>query len=478
MQFETVIGLEVHVQLNLKSKLFAADGTVVGAEPNNQVGVITAALPGTLPKLNKAAVDHAIKLGLALNAKINKRSYFERKNYFYPDLPKGYQITQNAEPICLEGYVNLYLSEPERKIRLHHIHLEEDAGKSIHDKDENYSLIDLNRAGCALLEIVTEPDMRSPKEAMLFVQEIQKIVRFLNISNADMEKGSLRCDANISLRPAGQEELGAKVEIKNINSIRFLRKGLEFEIARQTNVLLEGGKIVQETRGYNAKNNTTFSQREKEMAHDYRYFPEPDLPPIVLNDEIINRIKESFPELPETRYKKYINRMGLSAYDAQLLSADPDTSEYFESLTSYHNDYKQCANWINGTLKAWQNKTGLDLKNCPVQPKKLAELLKFINEGKVNHSAAEQLIFPGLLEDTSTGIYDVAQRLSLLNKENDGRLDDWIEQVLNKFPYKVEAYKNGKKGLIGLFMSELMRLSNRTVDPKKAKEELTKKLET
>ncbi len=366
-KYEAVIGLEVHARLLTSSKLFSGDANNYGASPNENVGVITLAHPGTLPKTNKKAIEYAVKMGIACNCAINQKNYFARKHYFYPDLPKGFQTSQHTVPICSGGFVTVKSSSGDRNIKLHHIHLEEDAGKSIHDVDENYSLIDYNRAGTPLIEIVTEPDMHSAEEAGLFVTELRKLVRWINICDGNMEEGSIRCDANVSVRLKGETKLGTKAEVKNLNSIRNVRKAIEFEIERMISLLEKGEKIFQQTRSFDASNDTTFSIREKEEANDYRYFPEPDLPPLNLSNDYLINIKNNLPALPQRLYKKYQSEFGLTEYDAAQLTSEKEIADYFEAIIQHTKNYKAVANWINGPVKQLINETNILLENIPAK---------------------------------------------------------------------------------------------------------------
>jgi len=463
-KYEAVIGLEVHARLLTKSKLFSADANIYGSEPNENVGVITLAHPGTLPKTNKKAIEYAVMMGIACNCTINQKNYFARKHYFYPDLPKGFQTSQHTVPICGSGFVTINSSTGERNIKLHHIHLEEDAGKSIHELHEDFSYIDYNRAGTPLIEIVTEPDMYSAEEAGLFVTELRKLVRWINVCDGNMEEGSLRCDANISLRLKGEKKLGTKVEVKNLNSIRNIRKAIEVEIERMTALLDKGEKIFQQTRSFDATNDTTFEIREKEEANDYRYFPEPDLPPINLSDEYLINIKNNLPALPQQLYKKYHAEFGLNEYDAAQLTSEKEIADYFESAIQYTKNYKALANWINGPIRQLINEEKISLHDIPVN--RLAEIIEIVEKEEVSFSNASVKLLPAIIKDDSKTVTELAFALQLIQTKNTDELKNWIIVVLNKMPDKVAEYKKGKKGLIGLFLGEVKKLSKGKADLK------------
>ncbi|MFT4152917.1 Asp-tRNA(Asn)/Glu-tRNA(Gln) amidotransferase subunit GatB [Parafilimonas sp.] len=463
-KYEAVIGLEVHARLSTKSKLFCSDANSYGAAPNENVGVITLAHPGILPKTNKKAVEYAVMTGLACNCSINQKNYFARKHYFYPDLPKGFQTSQHTVPICGPGFVTIRTSAGERHVKLHHIHLEEDAGKSIHDMDEDYSYIDLNRAGTPLIEIVTEPDMHSAEEAGLFVTELRKLVRWINVCDGNMEEGSLRCDANVSIRLKDEIKLGTKVEVKNLNSIRNVRKAIEFEIDRMIGLLEKGEKIYQQTRSFDASNDTTFAIREKEEANDYRYFPEPDLPPLNLSEDCLTRIKNNLPALPQALYKKYQTEFGLNEYDAAQLTLEKEIADYFESVIQHTTNYKAAANWINGPIKQLVNEEGISLSAVPVS--RLAEMIGIVDKGEVSFSNAASKLLPAILKNSAESIAALALQLNIIQTNNTDELQQWVNAVISKMPEKVAEYKKGKKGLIGLFVGEVKKLSKGKADLK------------
>ena len=476
--YETVIGLEIHVQLNTKSKAYCADVNEYGARPNSRVGVVSLGHPGTLPVVNRKVVENAILLGLALHADIRREMHYARKNYFYADLPKGYQITQDDTPICTGGYVDLDMGENgERQINLTRIHMEEDAGKSIHDQDPFNTLIDLNRAGVPLLEIVSEPELRSGEEAYAYVSEIRKLVRYLDICDGNMEEGSLRCDANVSVRKKGTTALGTRTEVKNMNSFRHVQKAIEFEARRQIEILESGGTIHQETRSFDSVNQSTFSLRSKELAHDYRYFPEPDLQPVVLTEAEINKVREKLPRLPKERFNDYVSRLKLSAYDARLLTEERDISEYFESIIAHTKLYKKVANWVLGDVKSYLNQHGMSIvAEFPIQPEKMAELVELIDQGKINQTVASQKVFPLMIEK-GEGALAIAEAENLIQDSDDSEIEQIARQALAKYPEKVAEYKNGKKGVLGLFMGEFMKMARGKADPKKANMLIQKLLE-
>jgi aspartyl-tRNA(Asn)/glutamyl-tRNA(Gln) amidotransferase subunit B len=466
-KYDVVIGLEVHAQLATESKLFCGDSAEFGAEPNTHVSPITLGHPGTLPKTNKKAVNYAIRMGLACSCEIEKDNYFARKNYFYPDLPKGYQISQHTTPICKGGLVRIKSDDGSyRNVQLNRIHLEEDAGKSIHDLDDRFTCIDLNRAGTPLIEIVTEPDIFSAEEAYQYVTEIRKLVRWLGICDGNMEEGSLRCDANISLKPKGSSKLGTRVEVKNVNSIRNVKKAIEFEVERLASILDAGGTVQQQTRSFDASNDTTFAIRDKEEANDYRYFPDPDLAPFHLTENFIKSIEAELPVLPNVLQEKYQHELGLSQYDAHQLSEELSTAQYFDATAAYNKNYKAIANWILGPIRQWLHEHHFTIDQFSLTPKKLAELLGLVDEGKVNFSVASSKILPVLIEESNTTPIAIAESLNLLQVSDSGELEKWVEEVITKMPDKVAEYKKGKKGLIGLFVGEIKKLSKGKADPK------------
>ena len=464
-KYQAVIGLEIHAQLATKSKLFSGDSTAFGNTPNTQVSPISLAFPGSLPKLNKEAVVMAVKMGLACNCTIAEESFFARKNYFYPDLPKGYQISQHTHPICIGGNIPIKTEQGIRKVQLNRIHLEEDAGKSIHDILEADSCIDLNRAGTPLIEIVTEPDLFSAEEAWQYVTEIRKLVRWIGVCDGNMEEGSLRCDANISVKLKNAEQLGTKVEVKNLNSIRNIKKAIEFEINRIIYELEAGNKIQQETRSYDADKDITFSLRDKEEANDYRYFPDPDLPPIILKREKIAAIKNSLPVLPNEWFSLLQEKYLLNEYDASQLCEEITIIEFFEATARYCQQYKMIANWILGPVKQLVNEQQKNIFELGLSPQSLADVIALINAGKINFSAAASKLLPALLNNDKDP-EQLAVSLNLLQTSNSKELEEWVRNAIALMPDKVEAYRKGKKGLIGLFVGEVKKMSKGKADPK------------
>ena len=474
--YEIVVGLEVHARLLTASKLFCADSNQYGAAPNTNVSPITLGHPGTLPKLNKKAVELAVKMGLACQCQINKENYFARKNYFYPDLPKGYQISQQTVPICSNGFVPITVEDKQKNIRLHRIHLEEDAGKSLHDVDEKYSCIDYNRAGTPLIEIVTEPDIRSSEEAYAFVNEIRKLVRYLDVCDGNMEEGSLRCDVNISVRPKGSHLLGTRVEIKNLNSVRHVKKAIETEAERLIHKIEAGHSIIQETRSFDVQIGTTHPIREKENEDDYRYFPDPDLPPLHLQESFIKNIRNEMPVLPQERIKKYMIDWQLSDYDATLITEEKAFADYFEQVILHTKNYKAAANWMLGPVKSWLNEQKKDIDALPILPEKLASVIQLIDEGKVNFSIASTAIFPQLLQNPSLSAAEIAQKQDLLQDSDMSSIEPVIDEILNTFADKVSAYQKGKKGLLAFFVGQVMKKTNGKADPQLTNTILLEKL--
>jgi aspartyl-tRNA(Asn)/glutamyl-tRNA(Gln) amidotransferase subunit B len=485
--YEIVVGLEVHAQLLTKSKLFCGDSIAYGAEPNTQVSPITLGHPGTLPKMNKKAIEFAIKMGLACHCEIEKNNFFARKNYFYPDLPKGYQLSQHSTPICKGGVIKIKINAGEKNIRLNRIHLEEDAGKSLHDVDMNYTCIDYNRAGTPLIEIVTEPDLRSGEEAFAYLTEIRKLVRYLEICDGNMEEGSLRCDANISVRKNGETALGTKVEVKNLNSIRNVKRAIESEAKRQVDILEKGEMIIQQTRSFDANTGTGFAIRDKEGADDYRYFAEPDLTPFHLQDEFIERIRQGIPALPDQRIKKYIAEFQLSEYDAAVLAEERSFADYFERVISFLPSpigeglgvrFKAAANWMLGPVKTWLNEENKEISEFPISPEQLALVINLVDSGKISFSAASTKLFSRMLENTGKDPEEIAVQQNLIQQSDVSAIDPIIDSVLKKFADKVVEYKKGKKGLLALFVGEVMKQSKGKADPKVTNELLLEKLKS
>ena len=474
MQYETVIGIEIHAQLLTDSKMFCGCSTKFGSEPNSQTCQICIGMPGVLPVANKRAIEYVIKTGLAVNCKIASYSRFARKNYFYPDLPKGYQISQYELPICEHGYVEIADNGSTKKIMLTRIHLEEDAGKNIHEGAGNYSFVDLNRAGTPLMEIVTEPDIRSPKEAVEFVKKLRTILRYISVCDGNMEQGSLRCDANVSVRPYGQKEFGVKTEIKNMNSFKFIEKALDYEIKRQTNVLKDGGKIIQETRLWNSERGITESMRSKEEAHDYRYFPEPDLVPIEVDSSWIEQIKTQIVELPDSRQQRFINQYGLPEYDADLLTSERAMAEWFEQAVKLSADPKTVSNWMMGELTKLLNEENKQIEECGLKPEDLVGLLDFINKGiisgKIAKTVFEEMYKTGKNADT------IVKEKGLVQISDEADIEKAVDEVLKKNHEEVERFKTGDEKLMGVFVGQIMKATKGKANPKIVNELLKKKL--
>jgi aspartyl-tRNA(Asn)/glutamyl-tRNA(Gln) amidotransferase subunit B len=477
-KYEAVIGLEVHTQLLTKSKAYASDAAEYGAMPNTLVSPVTLGLPGTLPMTNKRVIEFAIRLGLATGCKIRERNEYARKNYFYADLPKGYQITQDKTPICNDGFILIKNADgTEKRIGIHRIHMEEDAGKSMHDVDPTDTLVDLNRAGVALLEIVSDPDLRSADEAYRYLTEVRRLVRYLDICDGNMEEGSLRCDANISVMLKGADKYGRRVEVKNMNSISNVRRAIEHEIIRQIDIIEAGGTVDQDTRSFEASTGTTFSLRSKEAANDYRYFPEPDLQPVIITEKEIARVKAELPPLPAELIAKYTKDLGLSAYDAGVLTDAKEIALFFESLLKHTSNAKAAANWVMGPVKSFLNENALHVSQLPVTPERLGQLITLIDSGKVSFAVASQRIFPEMAKDGSKTPLQIAEENNLVQESDSNALLEMIREAVAKNPAKVAEYKGGKTGLLGMFMGEVMKLSKGKADPKVANELLKKVLD-
>ena len=477
LDYEVVIGLEVHCQLRTHSKIFSADAVRFGDAPNIHAGVITLAHPGTLPKLNRQVVEFAVKMGLACGSEITRYNVFARKNYFYPDLPKGYQLSQDKTPVCVGGSVDIRLKDGERRVPLHHIHLEEDAGKSIHADNEPDTLLDFNRAGTALIEIVTEPAMKTSEEAAACVAEVRQLVRYLGICDGNMEQGSLRCDANVSIMPRGSQVLGTKVEIKNMNSIRNVQRAIDVEIARQAKAVADGEKIVQETRLFDAVTGKTQSMRTKESMNDYRYFPDPDLAPVVISDGWLAEIRSQMPALPHELRRKFVDVYGLSDYDANVLTDTKETASYFEAVCAHTPNFKAAANWVMGAVKSFLNDNSLEMNGFPVKPEMLAGLVQLIDGGEISHTVAAQQVFPKLTENPTKTARQIAEQYNLMRQSDENALQTAINEVLVAHPQKVREYRfDGKKNLLGMFMGEVMKKTGGKADPKQASQLLTKAL--
>jgi aspartyl-tRNA(Asn)/glutamyl-tRNA(Gln) amidotransferase subunit B len=474
-QYETVVGLEIHIQLGTHSKAFCGDSATFGGNPNTHISAISLAHPGTLPRMNKTQIEYAIRLGLAMDSSISLRNAFDRKNYFYADLPKGYQITQDRLPICIGGGIDVLVNGVKKHIRLHHIHMEEDAGKSTHDHDPNYSLIDLNRAGVPLLEVVSEPDMRSSDEVYEYIAAMRQLVRYLGISDANMEEGSMRCDCNVSVMKKGAIQFGNRCEIKNINSLRFAKRAIDYEAKRQIDLIESGGKVTQQTRSFDPVTGTTAPLRDKEDAHDYRYFPDPDLPPIVLKAEDIMKIKATLPPMPWELRADFIKK-GISIEDTHVLTEDKTTALYCLDLIKAAGNGKAVANLVLNKIRPFGKEKGVEIHETPISTARMVELLQLIESGKVASTVAYQRIFPEMWENNKETPLAIAQRFNLIQDSNTDFLSDIITKVLAQYPDKVADYKKGKKNLIGLFMGEVMKQSGGKADPKTTTQLLQKAL--
>ena len=475
MQYETVIGLEVHVQLSTESKLFSGSATKFGAEPNTQANIFDLAMPGTLPVLNEKAVAMAVKFGVAIGAEIGKHSVFDRKNYFYPDLPKGYQVSQLDYPTVGKGTLTVTLDDgSEKVVGVTRAHMEEDAGKSLHEDYQGMTGIDLNRAGTPLLEIVSEPDLRSAKEAVAYLKKLHSIIRYLDISDAIMAQGSMRCDANVSIRPVGQEEFGTRTEIKNINSFKFVERAINYEVQRQKDVLEDGGRIVQETRLYDADKDETRSMRSKEVANDYRYFPEPDLLPIVIDDAYIEAIRATLPELPDTRGARFVSEYGLSEYDAGVLVATREMADYFETTAKLSGDAKLAANWVSQDLQALLNKHGWELDESPIQAERLAMLIQRIKDNTISGKIAKT-VFDAMLDDSSD-VDAIIEAKGLKQVTDSGALESLVDKVIAGNPDQAQQYRDGKVQVIGFLVGQCMQLSKGKANPAQVNEILRGKL--
>ena len=472
-EYEVIIGLEVHAQVLSESKLFSSSPTKFGSEPNTQVSLVDAAFPGMLPVINEFCIKQAIKTGIGLNAKINNKSIFDRKNYFYADLPQGYQISQYKNPIVGEGSVTLDMPDGEKMIGIERLHLEQDAGKSIHDIDPQNTLVDLNRSGVALMEIVSKPDLRSLDEVNAYIKKLRSIMRYLGTCDGNMQEGSLRADVNVSVRKKGETELGTRCEIKNVNSIKFMQMAIDYEANRQVDILEEGGSIDQETRLFDTKKNETRSMRTKEDAHDYRYFPDPDLLPLELNDDFINEIKKEIPELPDEKKKRFIDKFNLSPYEANILVSDIETSKYFEDV-SKNSDVKLATNWITGELFALLNNKSIEITESPITSENLAKLINLIKDGTISGKIAKNVF--EIMADSGKDPKKIVEEKGLKQQSDPKELEKIIDKVISDNPKNVEAYKSGKDKLFGFFVGQVMKQSNGKANPQLVNEILKKKL--
>ena len=474
MSWETVIGLETHVQLSTKTKLFSRASTAFGASPNTNVNLIDCGLPGVLPSVNKEAFYKAIRFGMAVNAQINQTSIFDRKNYFYADLPKGYQITQMDLPIVLGGSIDIQLEESVKTINITRAHLEEDAGKSIHDEYDGFSAIDLNRAGTPLLEIVSEPEISNAKEAVAYMKAMHQLVTYLDVSDGNMAQGSLRCDANVSIRKKGVKELGTRTEIKNINSFKFIEKAINFEIKRQIKILEDGEKVTQETRLYDSSKDETRPMRSKEFANDYRYFPEPDLLPVIISDQEIQKIRDEFPELPKEKEARYQGELGLSEYDSQIISSSKSMADFFDASAEKTKNYSLLSNWLIGEISAYLNKEQIEIHESKLTADKVAMLINRIDDqtisGKIGKSIFEEMCLSGSTPD------EIIESQGLKQISDDGAIEEIIMTVINENPSQVEAYLGGKEKLFGFFVGQVMKLTEGKANPKAVNSILKEKL--
>ena len=477
-KWETIIGLEIHAQVKSESKLFSSSSTKFGSSPNSQVSLVDAAMPGMLPVINEYCIKQAVKTGLGLNAKINKYSVFDRKNYFYADLPQGYQISQYKNPIVGEGEVNIDLPDGNsKKIRIIRLHLEQDAGKSLHDQHPSKTYVDLNRSGVALMEIVSEPDLRNSEEVSIFIQKLRSILMYLNTCDGNMQEGSLRADVNISVRKFG-DDLGTRCEIKNLNSIKFIRQAIEYETKRQINLIENGNTIKQSTLLFDPKNGKTRPMREKEEAHDYRYFPDPDLLPLELTDEFINLVSKEIPELPDHRKLRYVNDYTLSNYDAQILISDKATSDFFDNILNIHVDLKKFSklivNWITTELFALLKKNNLEIINSPISPDNMGKLIKFISTDEISGKIAKEILEDMFYSKKSPE--NIIKEKGLSQVSNSDELNKIIDEIIKDNFQKVEEYRNGKEKLLGFFVGQIMKTTNGKANPKIVNQLLLKKL--
>jgi aspartyl-tRNA(Asn)/glutamyl-tRNA(Gln) amidotransferase subunit B len=476
MEWETVIGLEVHVSLSTKSKLFSGSSTEFGAQPNTQASIFDCALPGTLPVFNEEALRMAVRFGVAIGAKIGKRSVFDRKNYFYPDLPKGYQVTQLDFPTVGKGSLSVTLADgSEKVIGVTRAHIEENAGKSLHEEFSGMSGIDLNRAGEPLLEIVSEPEITCAEEAVAYLKKLHTIIRYLDISDAIMAQGSMRCDVNVSIRPKGETELGTRAEIKNINSFRFVEKAIHSEVARQQEILEDGGRIIQETRRYNADKDMTTSMRSKEVANDYRYFPEPDLLPVVIDDEYIAAVRAQLPELPDARKARFTHDYSLSNYDAGVLVSSRELAEYYEIVATSSDDPKLAANWVSQDLLGLLNKNNWEIADSPIQAERLATLITRIKDNTISGKIAKT-VFEAMIDDPSD-VDAIIEAKGLKQVTDSGEIEKLVLEVIEKNPAQVQQYKDGKEQVIGFLIGQCMQLSKGKANPAQVNELLKEKMQ-
>mgnify|MGYP000206352075 CR=1 FL=1 len=475
-QYEVVIGLEVHLQLSTNTKIFCGCANEFGQPPNTRTCPVCLGLPGSLPVVNARALEFAVKVGLALNCTVNPFVKFDRKNYFYPDCPKAYQISQFDHPIAEHGYLNISLEDEIKKIGITRIHMEEDAGKLIHDNDPNYTSVDLNRAGTPLIEIVSEPDIRTPKEAATYMRALRDILQYLDICDGNLEQGSLRCDANVSVRPRGREKFGTRTELKNMNSFRNVEKAIEFEIYRQIELIEEGGEVVQQTRLWDTTKNQTRVMRSKEEAHDYRYFPEPDLPPVIVTAELLADIKEELPELADVRQKRFMEEYAMSENDAVTLTESRYLADYFEEVVSFTNSPKSASNMVLSEVLRVLNEQSIDIREFSVTPERLSVLIKLKEEDKINSSAMQE-VFNAMLGSEKSA-EELAKEMNLIQVSDSGFLEPIVDEIVAENPDEVKRYKEGKKQLMGFFVGQVMKASKGKANPKLVTEMVSKKLQS
>ena len=474
MKYEAVIGLEVHSQMLTDTKIFCGCSTKFGSEPNTQTCPVCIGMPGVLPVLNKKALEFAIRTGLATHCTISPYSRFARKNYFYPDLPKGYQISQYEHPICEHGYIEVVVDGNVKKIGITRIHMEEDAGKNIHEGGGKYSFVDLNRTGVPLMEIVSEPDIRSPQEAVEYMKKLRAVLIYLGVCDGNMEQGSLRCDANVSVRPEGRKEYGTRAEIKNINSFRFVEKAIEYEIKRQIKVIEDGGKIIQETRLWDSNKGITESMRSKEEAHDYRYFPEPDLTPITVEQSVIDEIRSGLPELPDAKRKRFVSEYGLPEYDAELLTTEKAVAEWFEEAVNAGGQPKAAANWVMGELMKMLNEENAAIDSCLIKPKQLADMIALIEKGTISGKIAKTVFME--MYKTGKDAESIVKEKGLLQISDESAIEKAVDEIIAKYPAEVERFKAGEEKLLGFFVGQVMKTTKGKANPQMLNDLMKKKL--
>lgn len=474
MNYEAVIGLEVHAQALTDTKIFCGCSTRFGSEPNSQTCPVCIGMPGTLPVLNRKVVEFAIKAGLAANCRISSYSRFARKNYFYPDLPKGYQISQFEQPICEQGHLDIMVEGKKKRIGITRIHMEEDAGKSIHEGNGNYSFVDLNRTGVPLMEIVSKPDLRTPAEAAEYMRKLRTVLRYLGVCDGNMEQGSLRCDANVSVRPAGQKEFGVRAEVKNINSFRFVEKAIEYEIKRQISLLEDGGRVIQETRLWDSATGRTFPMRTKEESHDYRYFPEPDLAPVAAGEDWIKAIKASLPELPDLKRERFVSDYGLTEYDADLLTAEKATADWFEMAVRAGGSAKAVANWMMGDLVKLLNEDNRSIEESPLSPLQLADMIKLIDNGTISGKIAKT-VFEEMYKTGMTA-EEIVKEKGLVQISDTGAIEKAVDEVVARHTQEAERFRAGDEKLLGFFVGQVMKMTKGKANPQILNDLLKKKL--